>query len=150
MNKFRFNLTGTQQVKCQDAIRHIVAHVKEPNGERVSLVREAQNQYDASAISVTWNGAHLGYIPKIICDCCSSPITPSIVKCKRCAGAGVIYLSAFLSEMIDQGVPVEGTIIWATAYQSKTPGIGIEVIYGNKHPGNEDTEDPTDNQQPQE
>jgi len=33
-------------------------------GERLQLVREADNPYDANAVRVEWRGAKLGYVPQ--------------------------------------------------------------------------------------
>jgi len=54
----RSPLAGSQYYALSSAWREIRV------GDRLALVREADNRHDANAIRVEWNGRQLGYVPR--------------------------------------------------------------------------------------
>jgi hypothetical protein len=54
----RSPLAGIRHYDAAQSWRHLTV------GERLQLVREADNPYDANAVRVEWRGAKLGYVPQ--------------------------------------------------------------------------------------
>lgn len=54
----RSPLAGFRHHDAAEAWRHLTV------GDRLQLVREGDNPYDANAVRVEWRGAKLGYVPQ--------------------------------------------------------------------------------------
>lgn len=54
----RSPLAGFRHYEAREAWRHLAA------GDRLQLVREGDNPYDANAVRVEWSGVKLGYVPR--------------------------------------------------------------------------------------
>ncbi|MNC84560.1 HIRAN domain protein [compost metagenome] len=54
----RSPLAGFRHYEGSEAWRHMAV------GDRLQLVREGDNPYDANAIRVEWRGLKLGYVPR--------------------------------------------------------------------------------------
>jgi hypothetical protein len=71
-------------------------------GDRLRLVREAGNPYDASAIRVEWRERKLGYLPR--------------------------QDNAAAARQLDRGVPLEGRIVELRENRNRSLRIEFEIV----------------------
>jgi len=71
-------------------------------GDRLELVREPDNPYDASAIRVEWRGRKLGYLPR--------------------------RENAAVSRQLDRGVPLEARITRLRENRNRSVRLEFEVV----------------------
>ena len=71
-------------------------------GERLALVREPDNPYDASAVRVEWRGRKLGYVPR--------------------------RENAAVARQLDRGTALEGRIAALRENRNRTVRIEFEVV----------------------
>jgi hypothetical protein len=71
-------------------------------GDRLSLVREAGNPYDASAVRVEWRGRKLGYLPR--------------------------HGNAGPARQLDRGMPLEGRVVELRENRNRSLRIEFEIV----------------------
>lgn len=77
-------------------------------GDRLTLIREADNPYDPKAVRVEWRGAMIGYAPRVD--------------------------NADLARMMDHGVPAEGRIVHLQKARDPWKRVLIEVLVPESTP----------------
>jgi hypothetical protein len=71
-------------------------------GDRLRLVRETANPYDASAVRVEWRGRTLGYLPR--------------------------HDNAAAARQLDRGVPLEGRVVELRENRNRSRRIEFEIV----------------------
>ena len=71
-------------------------------GERLELIREADNPYDANAVKVLWRGRSLGYMPRLH--------------------------NAAVARHLDRGVALEARIAALKQHRNRSVRIEFEVV----------------------
>jgi len=79
-------------------------------GDRLELVREPGNPYDAGAIRVEWRGRMLGYVPR--------------------------RDNAAVARQLDRGTPLEARIAALRENRNRSVRIEFEVVVPLASPGN--------------
>jgi len=77
-------------------------------GDKLTLIREADNPHDPKAVRVEWRGAMIGYAPRVD--------------------------NADLARMMDHGVPAEGRIVHLQKARDPWKRVLIEVLVPESTP----------------
>ena len=71
-------------------------------GDRLELVREADNPYDPNAVRIAWQGRTLGYLPR--------------------------HDNAAVARQLDRGAPLQASVARVTENRNRSVRLEVEVV----------------------